>query len=306
MEPIESRIEDFFGTFRTTERFLQQLVQIREGAQEFLILVCCRLDALANLTFPRWKGKQADAFTKFVLHYSGFERQLRRISVPDLFYYLSYERWVLPGAISEPGRLYQFTEDDEPFIKLIVDSGLPITQVAIDNFLMFVLRAMKQNYRVVPNQRLTLRSTARCSEVMKCLLAAADSHRRQEYIEPLKAANPIIERFSLPQILYREFRCGAVHGREVNIEEKGFFQETEIYWRTVYSDLVEPGRFLEVQFPAPFLLEMLHNSIDGLERELKHKRELPVEMWVEICDIESEIDLLDQDTLPEGKDIPRV
>jgi hypothetical protein len=311
MEPIESRVEHFFGTFRTTERFLQQLLQMREGAQEFLILACCRLDALANLAFLRWKGKQADAFAKFLLRYSGFEKKLRRISVPDLFHYLSYGKWLLPEVISEAGRLYQYSEYDEPLIRLIVDSGLPITQEAIGDFLAFALRTLKRAYRVVPNQKLTRKSVAKQSEVIKSLLAAAESPRRQKYIKPVKAAKSVIERFSLPQILYREFRCGAVHGREVNIDEKGFFQETEIYWitrnwRTVYSDLVEPGRFLEVQFPAPFLLEMLHNSIDRLERELKHKRELPVEMWVEICDIESEIDLLDQDTLPEGRDIPRV
>lgn len=199
MEPIESRVEDFFGTFRTTERFLQQLVQMREGPQEFLILVCCRLDALANLTFPRWKGKQADAFTKFVLHYSGFERQLRRISVPDLFYYLSYERWVLPGVISEPGRLYQFTEDDEPFIRLVVNSELPITQEAIGDFIAFALRTLKRAYRVVPNQKLTRKSVAKQSEVIKSLLAAAESPRRRKYIKPLKAAKSVIERFLLPQ-----------------------------------------------------------------------------------------------------------
>lgn len=305
MEPIESRLEDFFGTFRATQQFLEQLLQMRDWPQEFLILVCCRLDALANLAFPRWKGKQADAFAKFLLLYSGFERQLRQISVPDLFFYLSYERWVLPGVISEPGRLHQFMEDDESLIRLIVNSELPITQEAIHDFLAFVLRTLKRAYRVVPNQRITGRSIAKQSEVMKCLLAAAESPRRQKYIEPLKATKSIIERFSLSQILYREFRCRAVHGYEVNIDEKRFFRERKIYWRTVYSDLVEPGRFLEVQFPAVFLLEMLRNSIDEFERELKHKKELPIEMWVEICDIESELDLLDQDTLPEGRDIPR-
>lgn len=306
MEPIESRVEDFFGTFRTTERFLQQLVQMREGSQEFLILACCRLDALSNLAFPRWKGKQADAFAEFLLRYSGFERQLRKISVPDLFYYLSYGRWVLPGVICDPGRLHQFTEDDEPLIRLIVNSELPITQEAIDKFLAFVLRTLKRTYRVVPNQKLTRESIAKQSEVIKSLLKAAESPRRQKYIKPVKAVESIIERFSLPQILYREFRCGAVHGCEVDLDERGFFRETKICWRAVYSDLVGPGRFLEVQFPAPFLLEMLRNCIDKLERELKHKRELPAEMWIEICDIESEFDLLDQDTLPEGKDIPRV
>lgn len=306
MEPIESRLEHFFSTFRTTQQFLEELLQTQDWPQEFLILVCCRLDALANLAFPRWKGKQADAFTKFVLRYSGFERQLRQISVPDLFFYLSYERWVLPGLICEPGRLHQFTEDDEPLIRLIVDSGLPITQHAINDFLRFVLRTLKRAYRVVPNQRITGKSIAKRSEVMQCLLAAAQSPRRRKYIEPLKAVKSVIERFSLSQVLYREFRCRAVHGYEVNLDEKRFFRERAVYWRTVYSDLVEPGRFLEIQFPAAFLLEMLRNSIDKYERELKHKKELPVEMWVEICEIESEIDLLDQDTLPEGRDIPRV
>jgi len=306
MEPIESRLEDFFGTFRTTQRFLEQLLQTRTWPQEFLIVVCCRLDALANLAFPRWKGKQADAFAKFLLRYSGFEKKLRQISVPDLFHYLSYGKWLLPEVISEAGRLYQYSEYDEPLIRLIVDSGLPITQEAIGDFLAFALRTLKRAYRVVPNQRITGRSIAKRSEVMKCLLAAAQSPRRQKYTEPLKATKSIIERFSLSQILYREFRCRAVHGYEVNIDEKRFFREREIYWRTVYSDLVEPGRFLEIQFPAAFILQMLRNSIDKYERELKHKKELPVEMWVEICDIESEIDLLDQDTLPEGRDIPRV
>jgi hypothetical protein len=100
---------------------------------EIVLLVCSRLDALSNLAST--KGAAGDRFAQFVIMYGGRRRDLEAISVGDLYAYLALEYSRLPGTLETPGRLELFTSVSLPFLRFLAESGLPLTEGAVDAFI---------------------------------------------------------------------------------------------------------------------------------------------------------------------------
>ena len=69
---------------------------------------------------------------------------------------------------------------------------------------------------------------------------------------------------------------GAIHEWGVELDERDFFETTGVYWKTV---AVHSHRFLKIQFPAIFLLNLLRRSIDAYKRELLEPQKLPRGVW---------------------------
>jgi hypothetical protein len=85
---VENAVDKFFSRYKNTLDLLQELLVSRRNRQEFVLLSCARLDALANLAFA--EGNQKSRFSRFLARYSGLGEQTFAISVPDLNYYFQH------------------------------------------------------------------------------------------------------------------------------------------------------------------------------------------------------------------------
>jgi len=99
------------------------------------------------------------------------------------------------------------------------------------------------------------------------------------------------------------YRCGVIHEYRVDVEEDEFFTKTGICWRTVYYPWDTNSPRLEIHFPAATLLRLLESCISNYVKELQHTRRLPAPIFFEICDPESELEFLDEESIPTGKDL---
>jgi hypothetical protein len=61
--------------------------------------------------------------------------------------------------------------------------------------------------------------------------------------------------------------------------------------------------YLDVQFPAPWLIDVLSSCLTNYLERLLTTKLLPPGLFFEICDLPDEVNLLDEDALPEPQDI---
>ncbi len=305
MKRIEKRIEEAFARYGSTIGLLNHLIGKRSNVQEFILLVCARLDSLSNLAFT---GKsQKDNFIDFIIHHSSNKTKLLEISVPDFFEYLGNQLWVLPGSLEKAGRFHMFDpRRDEQFILFVWNSGIALTVEKVGSLLKFLMDVLRRKYRVIPNQSLSKNSIDNANNIVTYLEDAAKKHKKPfvgEAVYSNKYLLSLIKDFSLASLLYRKYRCGIIHEYGVNIRSTDFFSKHDIYWQPFYNDIAEPTRRLGVQFSAQFLLKLLTNCVNSYKLRLLKTKQLPIELFLEICDFMNEIKYLDDRTIPEGKDV---
>jgi hypothetical protein len=149
---LEGVIDSAFDQYLPTLQLLGDWLAQKSYINEFLILACAGLDSLSNLASAQ--GTQKDCFSKFLLTYSPQRQLFEKVSVPDLYYFLSYHAWVLAGTIEKPGRLHMFDpKRDAPFMRFLWRSRVPLTEGDVHRMLAFLLRVLKGNYRVAPQPK---------------------------------------------------------------------------------------------------------------------------------------------------------
>jgi hypothetical protein len=89
----------------------------------------------------------------------------------------------------------------------------------------------------------------------------------------------------------------------VEFRSAEFFRADKPYWSAYYNEFVSPGRFLKLHLPAAFLLETLRNCTENYKRRLKAARKLPAELFFEFCSALEDLEYLDEDSIPKGKDL---
>jgi hypothetical protein len=293
-------VDDAFSCYDSTVSLVRDFLNRRSNSQEIILLVCARLDSLANSAFT--DGPQKQKFTKFLLNYSTCRKLFASVSVGDLYFYLKYHFWVLPGTIDQPGRLHAFSPDDDlEYMNMVWKSGLPITRQEIGRLLKFLLRNLSANFRVVVNQSQKGSSSAEAARLMRLLADVSRTYRRGAYAKAVENLKPVVEKFCLGNILYKEYRCGVIHEYQVAIDSANFFSRNAPYWHPFYNSYVQTGGFLRAQFPGTFLLHALVDALSNFKKALKGKGKLPACIFNEICNPLSETDYLDVDTLSEGK-----
>jgi hypothetical protein len=295
---LESAFEQYFSTLGLLHKWLSE----HKNMQEFVILVCARLDSLTNLAFA--EGTQEKNFVRFITTYSKSRQVLEKVSLPDLYWFLMYHDGVLPGTISKPGRLHMFEpKRDQDLINMIWRSEVAITEREVGRLLRFFLQNLKQHYRVVPNQSLNKSSHDTAKSIYDKLQEAADSYKNEYYRKAVNSIGPVLERYKLAALLYREYRCGAIHEYRVDLDEQNFFTKREPYWSTIWSEIVEPSRFLKLRFPGPFFLKVLDECVRNFKANLINRKKLPADVFFEFCDIFNDMDYLDDESIPSGKDL---
>jgi hypothetical protein len=187
-------------------------------------------------------------------------------------------------------------------MRSIWDSELPITETDIGRFLKYLLRGLSSRYRVVASQS----SRRRTQEDPECLLSiladGAENYRGDAYREAVKNLRPVLNGFRLSDLLYREYRCGAVHGHRVLLDEADVFTRPAPYWHPFYYEYIQAGAFLKVQFPGRFLVDTLVDCLSRYKRAWKAQRKLPPGIFFDTCDLLKECAYLDDKSIPEGKD----
>lgn len=295
-------IDRAFDQYFSTVELLQIWLSERKNMQEFVILSCARLDSLSNLAFS--EGAQENNFTRFLITYSKSRCALEKVSLPDLYWFLMYHEGILPGIISKPGRLHMFEPTrDRDLINLIWRSEVAITEREVGRLLRFFLRQLKQNYRVVPNQSLNKSSHDTAKSIRQWLKKAAGSYKNDHYKKAVGFIGPILEKYKLASLLYREYRCGAIHEYKVDLDEPDFYTKQEPYWSTIWSEMMEPARFMKLRFPGPFLLKLLDDCVHNFRSKLINRKKLPASIFFEFCDIFHDMDYLDEESISSGKDL---
>ena len=119
-------LDRYFAAYASTRELAAEFIAKRRHPVEILILLCARLDALASDAAKDGTSSRK-AFTGFVTAYGGQRDLLGSVSIADLYYELSFHRWLLDGTIPKPGRLRVFSNVDEPIVHLLEDADLPLT-----------------------------------------------------------------------------------------------------------------------------------------------------------------------------------
>jgi len=300
MNDLKERIEQGFSAYAETLRLVDQLIVSKSNVQEIILLVCARIDSLSHLM--RYSGSDKDRFTHFLARYSYFGRRAWAVSTPDLYDSLCCWRWLLPFYLPAPGRLQVFDQTrDERFINFLWESGVPITDTEVSSLLSFLLRTLKQKYRVVPKQARAKPALDVASGIQKLLARAAATPRRKRILQALKFVMPMLKEFSLGALLYKEYRCRVIHEYAVDIDESVFFRGKDVLWRAVYH-VWEPDRpALQVVFPAAVLRKLLATGLGRFIQELEHRRRLPADVFLDLCHPIRELEFLDQDSISPGK-----
>lgn len=247
----------------------------------------------------REEESRQKAFTRFVTIYSGKSKLFESVSVGDLYYELDYHLWLLPGILEKARCIHTFSRLNDPILKLLVDSEIPLTLEEAEHLLERIRRALCKTFRAVPGQPLRKRPLASAREITRAILNEFRGARTSASKQALpRALEPLISSKTLARILYERFRCEVIHGGRVIIDEQRFFAEREPYWNPLYSEYYGPFQLIE--FPARFLALLFTDCLQHYEKRLESTRKLPPGIHFQIFadDTFSHLNLLDENLLP--------
>jgi hypothetical protein len=302
MIPILSQALDrYFGQFSSTSQLVERLINAKSHPQEILILLCSRIDALASAAAIE-DDPRAQAFIRFVSTYSENRKLFESVSAGDLFYELDYHLWLMPGMLEKAGRLHIFSRLNEPVVKLLVESEIPLTLEEALGLIRKIQRGLRKHFRVGPNQRRDKPEVGSPDAVRRAIVDEFSTRGAKATGEALKKAlDPLISSKTLARILYEKYRCGVIHGGRVRIDEQRFFSETSAYWTPMYSEYYGPFQFVE--FPASFLASLFSACIQNYRKRLEATGKVPPDVHYEMFpeDPFDHLDLYDQSLLPRGR-----
>jgi hypothetical protein len=274
---LEKRLDSFFGHFSSTLQLTDEFISSRSHPQEVLILLCSRLDALASEA-AREGTSSKKAFIDFVTCLGGCTDLFESISIGDLYYELAYHDWMLPSTLEAPGRIHRYSSVDDPIIRLLDESGIPLTQDDARQLLRKIMRALRQAFRVMPRQRLSKPQRAKREMVTQAVVSAFCSPRMRTIADALpQAIDELLHAKTIAAILYEKYRCEAIHGAAVLFNEDKFFRYDQPYWEPEDSPYF--GSYFLVEFPARFLTSLLRACMETYKRHLLEKRKLPPDVF---------------------------
>ncbi len=297
---LKARVDEAFRGYRETVAMVRDLIKRRQYPQEIILLVCARIDALSHLRDSP-DGDRA-RFVNFLARYSHLGKQVRQISVPDLYDELCRWWWTLGGFIQLPGRIHLFNPfKDDLFLQFASESAGPITEKDIGRELAFITRTLKEAYRVVPGQH-RAKPMLTSPEDLAATFKSGSTARPEWRAKGVIALQKLVRDFSIGALLYTNYRCGVIHEYKVEIDDEGFFTGTDVGWRSVFYPWDTISRRLCIAFPAAVLLRLLESSVENYIGELLHKKKLPAAIFFEIFHPLSDLEFLDVDSLGRGRD----
>jgi hypothetical protein len=284
---LRLRIANELEKYRRAVEFLRSSLAAEEGAEEIVILVCARLDALASSRGGSDTGRLR--FTHFVEEFSGEGGRLKKVSVPNLFWELALGEEFLSITVAAPGRL-RYLDTEARFVRFVADSGVSLSEADIRQFLRWLSKTIQKQYRTTATQSKRKPSlTSRSHLVDHVSRALRGSRWKGLHDETIKAFKALAAEHSLSAILYRDIRSRSIHEHDFRASEQ-FFAKTEPFVEPMYS-LWGRTRFLGIEFPGPWLVNLLEKTTHRYEEALVRSRQIPLAMW---SDAElGDVDLLD-------------
>jgi len=298
---LSQALDRYFGQFSSTRQLVDRLIRAKSHPQEILILLCSRIDALAS-TAAAEDDSRAEAFVRFVSTYSGNRKLFESVSAGDLFYELDYHLWLMPGMLEKAGRLHIFSRLNEPVVKLLVGSEIPLTLEEAQSLIRRIQRGLRKRFRVAPHQRRDKPEIGSPEAIRTAIVSAFSAKPAKSTGEALKKAlDPLISSKTLARILYEKFRCGVIHGGSVRIDEARFFTEKSAHRTPMYSEYYGPFQFVE--FPARFLTSLFSECIQNYRKRLEATGKVPPDVHYEMFpeDPFGHAELIDEDLLPRGR-----
>ena len=298
-QQLGERLDEYFSIFDPTIELAEELISAKTNPLEVLILVCARIDALANATSVAGTP-QTRAFIEFLARFSGHKKRFSEISAGDVYMYLSYYSFMAEAMIGSPGRIRVFMREDESIVQFVDRSGVPLTATDCEKLFARGLKALRKHHRVIPGQPHRKPLTCPIPKLNSTLASALTSRDTVDEAKIATALSNYLRDMSLASILYKKVRSGIIHGAEVPINEEKFFKEALPYWEPYEFEF---GEFLMVDFPANFLLNLLKEGLKRLRRQFVASRKIsPTIFWSVFADDGlSYLDLLNEDLL---EDIP--
>ena len=166
---FEKRVDKAFQHYYDTVNLIDNLLKEKNNPQEIILLVCSRLDSLANLLKKNQQG-QKSSFIHFLLNFSGDTKFFNRISIGDLYNYLYFFGGLSEdGLVQSPGRIRKFGKDSEDFLSFIEKSTIPITAKSVRQIAFRISRILEKNYRVKLGQSLSKRYTTSLGELSSAI-----------------------------------------------------------------------------------------------------------------------------------------
>src|SRR5436190_1590890 len=123
---IDDVLRNFFAPFQDTVRLTDHLIAQSQNPQDILLLLCSRLDAMATAV-AKGESQSKVAFVDFVLSYGGDRKFWHSVSAGDIYYELDFHCWLMEGLVPRPGRITRFSRTNDPIIRLLDISGIPLT-----------------------------------------------------------------------------------------------------------------------------------------------------------------------------------
>lgn len=293
---LKDELDRYFQLFEPTISLVERLIEKRQNAQEVLLLLCARLDAMASC-ISRDDQSNRDSFTKLVTGYGGERALMESVSAGDLYYELGYHRWLMEGLIPKPGRIIRFSRLNDPMIDLLDQSEIPLTVAAGERLLTRLMRVLERHCRCRPGQPCRKPNTIKPSALTRIIEDDLKRSREYEADKVSKAIQSLLRSKTIAALLYQNFRNEAVHGVKVDLDERRFFRDQRPYWQLLYSEYYPP--FMFIKFSGPFLLSLLRNCLNTLREKWSANGMIPPDVHSYLFHYGlDEIHLLDSSLIP--------
>lgn len=220
---IKERLINFFDSYKQKVDFLKNLFRIREAEDEIILLICCYLDQLGSCLFPKG-GSSKRNFELMLLTHSGKSAEFSLISVADLCLDILWMAESVSYIVPKPGRIQLPSEDYKPLIKFIDQIGIPLTEKSIRNLSNSLYDNLKSNFKIHPYQTKNKKSYGEENNIVDLIISYPKLRQMGAEIKE-EAVRSLIKEYKYTSILYRDYRCKAVH------EAAGIYVDTNKFWR---------------------------------------------------------------------------
>jgi len=308
-QDIQKRIEYFFEGYRGSIALAESLLtqKFSGSLQSFqlphlvVLLTCSVLDSLSNLLLSQ-EVSQAKSFTKLVEKYSFFGKKFCQVSVPNLYMDLITVAESLAANIPKEGRLCSQARYDKPFVEFIMRSELPVSIPPVRSFFQEVGKILAHYYCVSLDDKTLKCKVSTVPEVVSLLRNLLTKAEHKKEIDRFES---VVREYTFEKLLYREYRCKAVHAFFQPLNEEVFYNAINPTFVSVKNYYIES---LSLLYPGKFLVSLARQICNQVESQLKRTKKLPWEVFNEICPVivETDLDLLDfldEESIPEARKV---
>lgn len=299
-DEIRLRVSNFFRAYGRKVRFIRQLFEEWRVSDEMILLTCCYIDQLGRCLFPT-EGSSKRAFDRMLLTHSGEAGEFCLVSAGDLAMDVIWMAETASFTIPKPGRIQLKSDEDKPLVRFLDQSGVALTETAVRKLFLSLYEDLKANFRLHPYQTKKKNSFGDQDFIVDSIMRSPKLRRLMADVRE-DNVSALVKEYTYASILYREYRCKAVHeAAGIRVHGKRFWRSSRPYF-VEWKSYLWPHTVYKLEFPVCFLIDCLDTCVNCAEKAVIGKGLLPLPIWQAVCDIE-ELEFLDIETLEEPRSI---